>query len=127
MITESDPAGVQPSQGFAEKTKDFVTRLLPNSKGKPPELQPSNAHPGWDRRGKARPCAITPTLGDLTVLYGGLDRLLTVAEVAERLCVSTATVYKLCDRGGLPHVRIIDSIRVRPADLATFVAHPEQR
>jgi excisionase family DNA binding protein len=31
MITETDPSRVQPSQGFAENTKDFVTRLLPES------------------------------------------------------------------------------------------------
>jgi excisionase family DNA binding protein len=65
--------------------------------------------------------ATTPTLADLGALYGGRGRLLTVAEVSEQLGVSTATVYKLCKRGTLPHVRIVDSIRVRPADLAGFV------
>jgi len=45
-----------------------------------------------------------------------------VAEVSEQLGVSTATVYKLCKRAALPHVRIIDTIRVRPADLAGFLA-----
>ncbi len=64
----------------------------------------------------------TPTIADLGVLYGGHDRLLRVAAVAEQLGVSTATVYKLCASGALPHVRIVASIRVRPADLATFIA-----
>ncbi len=56
------------------------------------------------------------------VLDGGADHLLTVRQVAERLGVSTATVYKLCDRGELPHVRISNAIRMVPADLAAFVA-----
>jgi excisionase family DNA binding protein len=60
-------------------------------------------------------------LADLGVLYGGRGRLLRVAEVADQLGVSTATVYKLCAASELPHVRIVDSIRVRPSDLATFV------
>ena len=66
-------------------------------------------------------CATTPMLADLGVLYGGRDRLLRVAEVAEQLGVSTATVYSLCAAGELPHIRIVDSIRVRPSDLAAFV------
>jgi hypothetical protein len=31
MMTETDPVGVLPSQPAAEKPKDFVTRLLPES------------------------------------------------------------------------------------------------
>jgi excisionase family DNA binding protein len=42
--------------------------------------------------------------------------------VAERLGVSTATVYALCDRGELPHVRVMNAIRVAPADIAVFLA-----
>ncbi|HVZ70906.1 MAG TPA: helix-turn-helix domain-containing protein [Polyangia bacterium] len=66
--------------------------------------------------------ATTPTLADLGALYGGRGRLLTVAEVSEQLGVSTATVYKLCKSGALSHVRIVDSIRVRPGDLGAFLA-----
>jgi excisionase family DNA binding protein len=47
---------------------------------------------------------------------------LTLREAAERLAVSTATVYALCDRGELPHVRISNAIRITPADLAAFLA-----
>jgi excisionase family DNA binding protein len=61
-------------------------------------------------------------LADLGVLYGGRGRLLRVAEVAEQLGVSTATVYNLCAAGQLPHVRITDSIRIRPAELEALVA-----
>jgi excisionase family DNA binding protein len=54
--------------------------------------------------------------------------LLTVKEVAEQLGVCTATVYRLCESGALPHVRIVQSIRIRPADLKAFLAavEPEQ-
>jgi excisionase family DNA binding protein len=39
-------------------------------------------------------------------------QLLTVREAARVLRVSTATVYKLCARGELGHVRVLNSIRV---------------
>jgi excisionase family DNA binding protein len=42
------------------------------------------------------------------------DCLLTVAEVARRLRVSKATVYKLVAKGRLAHVRIGNSIRFLP-------------
>jgi excisionase family DNA binding protein len=42
--------------------------------------------------------------------------------VAQRLRFCTETVYRLCRKGELPHVRIVDSVRIRPADLAAFVA-----
>jgi len=45
-----------------------------------------------------------------------------VAEVAEQLGVCAATVYRLCESGALPHVRIVNSIRVRPADLDALLA-----
>ena len=38
--------------------------------------------------------------------------LLTVREAARVLRVSTATVYKLCTRGELGHVRVLNSIRI---------------
>jgi excisionase family DNA binding protein len=64
---------------------------------------------------------VAPTLADLRVLWGGRDRLLKVAEVAEHLGVCNATVYRLCDSGELPHVWIVNSIRIRPADLEAFL------
>jgi hypothetical protein len=30
-------------------------------------------------------------------------------------------VYRLCDKGQLPHVRVLHAIRVAPADLADFI------
>ena len=38
--------------------------------------------------------------------------LLTVREAARVLRVSRATVYKLCARGELGHVRVLNSIRI---------------
>ncbi len=62
-------------------------------------------------------CIVTPPKP-----RGERNRLLRVSDVAEHLGVSTATVYTLCKRGELPHVRIIDSIRIRPGDLDAFLA-----
>jgi excisionase family DNA binding protein len=57
----------------------------------------------------------------LYVVPGGEKSLLTVREVATRLNVCTATVYRLCARGLLRHVRILNAIRVRPTDLRDLV------
>jgi excisionase family DNA binding protein len=54
-------------------------------------------------------------------------KLLTVREVAEALSVSTATVYSLCDRDELAHVRILNAIRVRREDLEAFIAAKRKR
>ena len=53
------------------------------------------------------------------------DRLRTLlkdTDVAARLAVSTKTVYALCARGRLRHVRVLNSIRVAPDDLEAFVS-----
>jgi excisionase family DNA binding protein len=41
--------------------------------------------------------------------------------VAERLSVSTATVYALCERGELRHVRISNAVRIQPAEVEAFI------
>jgi excisionase family DNA binding protein len=43
--------------------------------------------------------------------------LLTVKHVAALLGVSPATVYRLRREGQLPHVRILNAMRVRPRDV----------
>jgi excisionase family DNA binding protein len=65
---------------------------------------------------------VAPTPADLQVLWGGRDQLLKVAEVAEHLGVSNATVYGLCERGELPYVWVVTSMRIRPRDLEEFIA-----
>jgi excisionase family DNA binding protein len=49
---------------------------------------------------------------NLHELDGGLERLLTVREVAAQVGVCTATVYKWAAVGVLPHVRILNVVRV---------------
>jgi len=50
-----------------------------------------------------------------------LRTLLTVRDVAAYLRVSAKTVYILCARGELRHVRVLNAIRVAPLDLQRFV------
>jgi excisionase family DNA binding protein len=49
-------------------------------------------------------------------------RLLTVAEVADLLRVSTMTVYRLIKAGDLAAVRIGKSFRLREDDIDAFLA-----
>jgi excisionase family DNA binding protein len=51
-----------------------------------------------------------------------IEQLLTVRQVAQLLGVCTATVYKWAATGVLPHVRVVNVVRVRPEDLTTFIA-----
>jgi excisionase family DNA binding protein len=55
------------------------------------------------------------------VIEGMADRLLTARDVAERLSISTATVYKLVAAGAIPCLRVSNAIRFRAADLRTYV------
>jgi excisionase family DNA binding protein len=47
--------------------------------------------------------------------------LLSAREVAQRLGVSSATVYALCQSGRLPYARVLNAIRISPADLEDFI------
>ena len=49
------------------------------------------------------------------------DQLLTAAEVADELRVSTMTVYRLIKGGELPAVRVGRNYRVRRSDLDQYL------
>jgi excisionase family DNA binding protein len=53
---------------------------------------------------------------------GARPPLLTVREVAAHLKLSTATVYKLVDRGDIPHVRVSNAIRVCLDNFAVYLS-----
>ncbi len=63
----------------------------------------------------------------LRVFRDGTDRLLTVRETAARLSVTTATIYALCERGELPHIRVSNAIRISPEDLAAFIGRSRRQ
>src|SRR2546423_2207947 len=73
-----------------------------------------------------RPWVRTPMAGPIRI-----GSLLTVKQVAARLGVSAATVYGLCERRELHHVRVANAIRVSPdaleAFLRTMAAAPPKR
>ena len=66
-------------------------------------------------------CKTVQAIGRLRSLPGRANELLSVREIAARLGVSTATVYGLCERGELTHVRVSNAIRIPPANLAAFL------
>lgn len=49
------------------------------------------------------------------------NQLLTAAEVADQLRVSTMTIYRLIRRGELPAVRVGRNYRIRTRDLGAFL------
>jgi len=48
--------------------------------------------------------------------------LLTVREVARHLGVRPVTIYRLCERGVLAHLRVSNAIRIRLEDLDAYLA-----
>ncbi len=110
------PIGYEPTpesvQRFAEAAKSSF------SLGTEGSTQSSSSQRNGEIRKKFVP-SLSPTFRGITV---GADHLLSAREVAARLGVSTATVYKLCERSELPHVRVSNAIRIAPADLMDFIA-----
>ena len=65
---------------------------------------------------------VQPFGAALVVHDGGSEELLCVKEVARRLGVSTASVYRWAEEGSLPHVRLSSNIlRFRAEDVSAFV------
>ena len=119
--------GVEPStyglRGQAESLSPPHTatqaRAITTS-GRRPTLTPTL--PGApSTTGRVAPVWPQSTGVRLRVLDGGVRNLLSVRQVAERLSVSTATVYRLAERGELPHLRLSNAVRVAPADLEAFI------
>jgi excisionase family DNA binding protein len=80
-----------------------------------PLLSPGSASPstGDARKGPRKIFVDSP---------GARRELLTVREVAAQLHVHPSTVYALCERGALPHLRVSHAIRIRAEDLEAFLA-----
>ena len=56
-----------------------------------------------------------------------MQPLLSVRQAAKLLGVCSATVYRLCEQGRLPHFRVLNAIRIDPRDLKKFLAAARPR
>jgi excisionase family DNA binding protein len=72
-----------------------------------------------ESRGVQNSQVFAPNLDGLLTTF--LQGFMTVAEVAKHLGVSRSTVYQLCERGQLPHVRVSNAIRVPVSGIAKYV------
>jgi excisionase family DNA binding protein len=62
---------------------------------------------------------LAPILDDLLTTF--LQGFMTVPEVAKRLGVCRSTVYQLCERGELRHMRVSNAIRVPLRAIVEYV------
>ncbi len=65
-----------------------------------------------------------PVVRELPPDPGPHERLITVRAVAARLCVSAASVYKLCQRGELRGLRIGGALRFQPSAIDEYLGRP---
>lgn len=72
-------------------------------------------------KGKFLAAGLLQVAGTSEGVVPGAHSLLSVKQAAALLGLCAATVYKLCAEGELSHVRIPNTIRILPADLARFV------
>ena len=54
------------------------------------------------------------------------ESVLTVAQAARRLNVSTKKIYRMCQAGEIVHCRVGDAIRITPGDLEDISPTPVQ-
>src|SRR5229473_3136533 len=107
-IQELSTALFSPSQGLTIDNEDSGIHEVNHS-------NPSNASQTLAAETKNFAALV---LHDSAVrAVSGLDTLLTVRDVAAILRVCRDTVYRLCATGDLPHVRVLNAIRIMPADL----------
>jgi excisionase family DNA binding protein len=60
------------------------------------------------------------------IANGTVGELLTAKEVAARLGVCTATVYKLTASGALRHLRVLNAVRVAKEELERFLVKAQR-
>jgi excisionase family DNA binding protein len=75
-------------------------------------------------RGVQKSQVVAPNLDGLLTTF--LQGFMTAAEVAKHLGVSRSTVYQLCERGKLRHVRVSNAIRVSRMAVAAFLREPSR-
>jgi len=125
-----------PSEGW-QSVADFGKPRFPSESDDDAMVGPSSVSPAFDKsllhfcctdsEQRSSPSSRLGTRNSSIRFRarGGLPiapaALLSVREVARRLGVSTALVYRLCERGELRHVRVSNAIRISPADLAAFL------
>ena len=57
----------------------------------------------------------------LAVEFENMNRALRASEVAKMLSTSKMTIYRLVERGTIPHFRIGSSIRFDPKEIADWL------
>ena len=132
------PKGEAPDRaGKASKIRglDWSGRLDLNQRPLAPQAPPAAAQPPPDlpkpseSLGVQGDAPVQGSQGSTTIhrnfatnLLPPVEQLLTVRQVAQLLGVCRATVYKWAAIELLPHVRVVNVIRVRPRDLGAFIA-----
>ena len=108
--TPADPVGA----GGSDRTQSQVVEI-PDSRVHPRSHSVAQITSDGTPRG-------APVVRTSATPLALVQALLTVKEVAARLGVCRATAYRLIEQGGIPHIRVSNAIRVRPADLDAYIA-----
>jgi excisionase family DNA binding protein len=105
--------GIEPTTSSLQ-TSPTTSSPRPDAPGASTGVRgPIRQHPDFPRESRGL-CYRVVTAAD--------GRLLTVREVAARLQVSTAAIYSIVEKGQLPHLRVLNAIRVLETDLDAFLA-----
>lgn len=111
-----DPCRVKAGEDVGSARTNVPSRGQTRTKARGVGSQPT---PTLDTGGRF---SGTPWAHGLRAVPSGVDNLLGVKEVARRLGVHPASVYKLCESGRLRHSRVLSAIRISERDLADFLA-----